>query len=55
MTKTDHTSEQGAKLNDAIVEISEILKKLHFGSIQLTIHNGKLVQLDVTEKRRFTA
>jgi hypothetical protein len=34
--------------------IAEALERLRFGVIQLTVHDGKLMQLDVTERRRFT-
>lgn len=33
---------------------SEALERLRFGVVQLTVHDGKVVQLDVTERRRFT-
>lgn len=39
---------------DPIQLIHEALDKLRFGGIQLTVHEGKLVQMEVTEKRRFT-
>jgi hypothetical protein len=29
------------------------LSELRYGAVQLTVHDGKLVQMDVTEKRRF--
>lgn len=35
--------------------VQEALDRLRFGSIQLTIHEGKLVQIDVTEKTRLPA
>lgn len=38
----------------AIQTVLDALKKLRFGSIQLTIHEGRLVQVDVTERSRFT-
>ena len=31
----------------------DALAKLRFGAIQLTVHEGKLVQVDVTERKRF--
>ncbi|MBO9576932.1 MAG: YezD family protein [Sphingobium sp.] len=40
-----------AKLN----LIRDALQRLRFGSIQLTVHEGKLVQIDVTEKTRLPA
>ena len=35
---------------DAVVEA---LERMRFGVIQLTVHDGRLVQIDVTERRRF--
>ena len=32
--------------------IAAHLQKLQFGSIAITVHDGRIVQLDVTEKRR---
>jgi hypothetical protein len=29
------------------------LSQLRFGAIQLTVHEGKLVQVDITERKRF--
>jgi hypothetical protein len=40
---------------DAIAAIRDHLKTIRFGSIALTIHEGRIVQLDVTEKKRLTA
>lgn len=40
---------------DAMEIIRESLARIRFGAIQLTVHEGKLVQVDVTEKRRFQA
>jgi hypothetical protein len=40
---------------EAIAAIRDYLQKIRFGSIALTIHEGRIVQLDVTEKRRLTA
>jgi len=39
--------------SDPIELVREMLSKLRFGGITLTIHEGKLVQMEVTEKRRF--
>ena len=32
--------------------IAETLARVRFGSISVTLHDGKIVQLDITEKRR---
>lgn len=37
----------------ALATIREYLENVRFGSIALTIHDGRIVQLEVTEKRRF--
>lgn len=34
--------------------VAEALGKIRFGDIRLTIHEGRLVQVDVTEKTRFS-
>jgi hypothetical protein len=39
---------------DPVRLVGEAIGRLRFGGIHLTIHEGKLVQMDVTEKRRFT-
>jgi len=46
----------GTTLNsDALDIIRQSLARIRFGAIQLTVHEGKLVQVDITEKRRFQA
>ena len=37
----------------AVQTVLEALDKLRFGAIQLTVHDGKLVQVDVTERHRY--
>lgn len=34
--------------------VMEALGRIRFGAIQLTVHDGRLVQVDVTERRRFS-
>lgn len=38
----------------ALESVAEVLGRLRFGQVQLTIHDGKVVQLDVTERTRFS-
>ena len=38
--------------DDALATIRDYLLNLRFGSISITVHEGRIVQLDVTEKRR---
>ncbi len=48
------TETDSQPLGEALQSVVEALNKLRFGAIQLTVHEGKLVQVDVTERRRFT-
>jgi hypothetical protein len=41
-----------APVEAALATIREYLENVRFGSIALTIHDGRIVQLEVTEKRR---
>lgn len=34
--------------------VAEALERLRYGEIHLTVHNGKLMQVEFTERRRFT-
>lgn len=43
-----------AALPEHLRHVAEALERLQFGVIQLTVHDGKLMQVDVTERRRFT-
>lgn len=43
-----------ASFPEPIRAVFDALAKLKFGAIQLTVHEGKLVQVDVTERQRFT-
>ena len=42
-----------AHLPEQLRVVAEALERLKYGVIQLTVHNGKLMQVDVTERRRF--
>ncbi|AOF95732.1 MULTISPECIES: YezD family protein [unclassified Sphingobium] len=39
----------------SIEKIRDALQELRFGSITLTVHDARVVQIDVTEKTRLTA
>lgn len=41
-------------LEDGLTSVREILGNLRYGSISLIVHEGRIVQLDVTEKKRLT-
>lgn len=50
-TETDKVgSEQTPR---AVQTVLDALQKLKFGAIQLTVHEGRLVQVDVTERHRY--
>jgi len=39
-------------LDESLASVREALTGLRYGAIQLTVHEGRVVQIDVTEKRR---
>ena len=43
-----------AHMPEPLRVVAEALERLKFGVIQLTVHDGRLMQVDVTERRRFT-
>jgi len=48
------TGDRGTPVREeAINLIVEALGRLRFGAINLTVHEGKLVQVDITERKRF--
>ncbi|TCJ39550.1 YezD family protein [Parafrankia sp. BMG5.11] len=42
-----------ALLPEHLRVVAEALERLSYGVVQLTVHDGKLMQVDVTERRRF--
>lgn len=40
---------------DALPFLMQAIADLRFGQVAVTIHEGRVVQIDVTEKRRFAA
>jgi hypothetical protein len=42
-----------AELPEHLQIVAEALQRLRYGVVQLTVHDGKLMQVDVTERRRF--
>jgi hypothetical protein len=39
-------------LEESIVSVREALTGLKFGNVSLTVHEGRVVQIGVTEKKR---
>lgn len=48
------TAASPAKLaGPVLAALGDAVGKLRFGVVQLTVHEGRVVQLEVTEKHRF--
>ena len=45
-------SEAASQIEASITSVREALWGLRYGQISLTVHEGRVVQIDVTEKRR---
>ena len=54
MDRDEKQSGAGGILPDALALVSEALGRLRSGAIQLTVHDGKVMQIDVTERKRLT-
>lgn len=52
-SQDDKVAELVARLSEQLLLVADAVDRLRFGVIQLTVHEGKLVQLEVTEKHRF--
>lgn len=44
---------RSAPAEDPLQAIREALRRLRFGTISLTVHDARIVQIDITEKKRF--
>lgn len=40
-------------LEESLASLREALSSLRYGSVSVTVHEGRVVQIDVTEKKRF--
>lgn len=50
------STKQGARkiLNDTIIkEISDAVESLEYGEINIKVHNKKITQIEIAEKKRF--
>lgn len=54
MDRKENSFETGGVLPEALALVSEALGRLRYGAIQLTVHDGKVMQIDVTERKRLT-
>lgn len=41
-------------LDTSLNEVRHALERMQYGHITVTVHGGKVVQLEVTEKKRFS-
>jgi hypothetical protein len=54
MDRDEQQSAGGRILPEALALVGEALGRLRYGAIQLTVHDGKVMQIDVTERKRLT-
>ena len=48
------SADKGSIINDALVkEIREAVSKLEYGVVTIKVHASKIIQIDVTERRRY--
>jgi hypothetical protein len=47
---TGSTASPDSRVLDAV---QQALDRLRYGQVQLTVHEGRVVQLDVTDRQRF--
>ena len=45
--------DQARLIEQSLDSVREALAGLRYGHVGLTVHEGRVVQIDVTEKRRF--
>lgn len=45
---------QGLILNDAIIkDVRDAVQGLDFGTVLIKVHDGRIIQIEVTSRRRF--
>lgn len=54
MDRDEKQSGASGVLPDALAMVSDALERLRYGAIQLIVHDGKVMQIDVTERKRLT-
>jgi hypothetical protein len=54
MDRDEKQSARDGILPEALALVGEALSRLRYGAIQLTVHDGKVMQIDVTERKRLT-
>ena len=51
--EASRTAQPGRITEPVLDAVSRALGKVRYGVVQLTVHEGRVVQLDVTERQRF--
>ena len=54
ITQKGATNRDVAAPDKPLAAVADALARLRYGAVHLTIHEGRVVQLDVTERQRFT-
>jgi len=49
---SDAAKDSQRHLEESLASVREALTGLRFGMVALTVHEGRVVQIDVTEKKR---
>lgn len=52
MQRVDEKTDPAPNSTATLGVVAEALSRLRYGAIQLTVHDGKVMQIDVTERRR---
>lgn len=52
MDRPEKVSAKGTLVPEALAEVSEALSRLRYGAIQITVHDGKVMQIDTIERKR---
>lgn len=52
MTTPPLSNDAERHLEESLASVREALTGLRFGTVALTVHEGRVVQIDVTEKKR---
>lgn len=50
--RQEHARSSPVAIEDSLNAVRQALADLRFGAVLLTVHDGRIVQIDVTEKRR---
>lgn len=53
LSKSFNERRNSAVPEQVIDAVGEAVGRLRYGVVQLTVHDGRVVQLDVTERQRF--